>query len=220
MSRNLTSALQTEFAKQGLCPIVLVQAQFTSGTIYVWSGIGTLSWNGHPWLGVGTLGSISTLSEGTEVEAQGIAIGLSGIPSDLILQILGECRPNAPVKVWLGAVDSAGAVIVDPYQSFSGRMDVPEIQEGAETCSVSIHVENRLIDLGRARERRWTHEDQKIDYPTDLGFEYVASLQEWNGLWGKQGVGIPVSAAPPGGDGYTGGPHSPGGGLGPPSDQE
>ena len=192
MSRSLTGALQAELAKQALAPIVLVQAQFTSGTIYVWSGIGSLSWNAQTWLGVGNLGSISTISEGTEVEAQGIVIGLSGIPAALIVQILGECRPNAPVKVWLGAVDSAGAVIADPYQAFSGRMDVPEIEEGADTCEIKIHVENRLIDLGRARERRWTHEDQKIDYPTDLGFEYVASLQEWNGLWGKQGSGIPV----------------------------
>lgn len=211
MSRNLTGALQAELAKQSLAPIVLVQAQFTSGTIYVWSGVGSVSWNGQTWLGVGSLGSISMVSESTEVEAQGIVIGLSGIPSDLIAKVLGECRPNAPVKVWLGAVDSAGAVIVDPYQSFSGRMDVPEIEEGAETSSISIHVENRLIDLGRARERRWTHEDQKIDYPTDKGFEYVASLQEWNGLWGKQGAGIPVGGSTGGG---TGG--GPGGGGGSP----
>ena len=216
MSRSLTSALEAELAKQALRPIVLVQAQFTSGTIYVWSGVGSLSWNSQTWTGVGALGSISSVQESTEVEAQGIAIGLSGIPADLIASVLGECRPNAPVKVWLGAVNDAGAVIADPYQSFSGRMDVPEIEEGAETCSVSIHVENRLIDLGRARERRWTNEDQKIDYPTDRGFEYVAGIQEWNGFWGKPGAGIPVGGGTPAGplSGPVNGPAA-GGGFGP-----
>jgi len=207
MSRNLTSALQAELAKQALAPIVLVQAQFTSGTIYVWSGVGSVSWNGQTWLGVGNLGSISTVAEATEVEAQGIVVKLSGIPAALIAQVLGECRINAPVKVWLGAVDSAGAIIADPYQVFGGVMDVPEIDEGGDTCSVSLHVENRLIDLGRARERRWTHEDQKIDWPTDRGFEYVASLQEWDGQWGKQGSGIPGGGTSSGGGSNA--PHNP-----------
>jgi hypothetical protein len=103
------------------------------------------------------------------------------------MKALGECRLNAPVKLWLGVLNEADAVIVDPYESFGGRMDVPSIEEGGETSTIKLRVENRLVDFNRARERRFTHEDQQIDYPGDLGFEYVAGYQEWNGVWGKPG---------------------------------
>ena len=187
MSRDLTSAVQAELPKMNLRPVIFVEAVFTSGTLRVWSGIGTISWNGQTWTGVGNLGEISPISEGTEPHADGIELSLSGIPSDLIMKALGECRLNAPVKLWLGVLNEADAVIVDPYESFGGRMDVPSVEEGGETSTIKLRVENRLVDFNRARERRFTHEDQQIDYPGDLGFEYVAGLQEWNGVWGKPG---------------------------------
>jgi len=187
MSRDLTSAVQAELLKMKVKPVIFVEAVFTSGTLRVWSGIGTVSWNGQTWTGVGNLGGISPISEGTEPHADGIELSLSGIPSDLVTKALGECRPNAPVKLWFGFLDEAEAVIADPYQSFGGRMDVPSVEEGGDTSTIKLRVENRLVDFNRARERRFTHEDQQIDYPGDLGFEYVAGHQEWNGVWGKPG---------------------------------
>jgi len=198
MSRDLTSAVQAELLKMKVKPVIFVEAVFTSGTLRVWSGIGTISWNGQTWTGVGNLGGISPISEGTEPHADGIELSLSGIPTDLVTKALGECRPNAPVKVWFGFLDEAEAVIADPYQSFGGRMDVPSVEEGGDTSTIKLRVENRLVDFNRARERRFTHEDQQTDYPGDLGFEYVAGLQEWNGVWGKPGpaAGNPVSSGP------------------------
>jgi hypothetical protein len=59
------------------------------------------------------------------------------------------------------------------------------MDEQAETATVSISYEGRLIDLERPRARRYTHDDQQIDFPGDRGFEYVPTLQEWNGVWGR-----------------------------------
>jgi hypothetical protein len=188
MARDLTSAMQAEFLKVKLRVVIFVEGVFTSGTLRVWSGMGTVPWNGQNWIGTGNLGGISAISEGTEPHADGIELSLSGIPSDLITKALGECRPNAPVKVWFGCLNEAEAVIADPYQSFGGRMDVPSVEEGGETSTIKLRVENRLADLGKARERRYTHEDQQIDFPGDLGCEYIAGLQDWNGIWGKPGA--------------------------------
>jgi hypothetical protein len=207
MSRDLTSAIQAELLKMKVRPIIFVEAVFTSGTLRVWSGIGTISWNGQTWTGVGNLGGISPISEGTEPHADGIELSLSGIPSDLVTKALGECRPNAPVKLWFGFLDEAEAVIAAPYQSFGGRADVPSVEEGGDTSTIKLRVENRLVDFNRARERRFTHEDQQIDYPGDLGFEYVAGLQEWNGAWGKSGGQPPnplTRPSYPGGGGMGG----------------
>jgi hypothetical protein len=169
VARGLTAAVITEINSGRLRVAIFVSAVFTSGTSYFWNGITPIVWNGQTWVGVGTLGQISEIAETTDVAAVGIVLSLSGIPQGLINQALGECRQGAPVKVWIGTLNAAGAVIADPYQCFAGRMDVPTIGENGETSTISITVENRLIDLQRSRERRYTHEDQQIDFPGDLG---------------------------------------------------
>jgi len=78
-----------------------------------------------------------------------------------------------------------GALVADPAIAFAGRLDVPEIDDNGQTATITISYESRLVDLERPRERRYTHEDQQIDYSGDLGFEYVAAIQEWNGVWGR-----------------------------------
>src|SRR5581483_7146864 len=114
-----------------------------------------------------------------------IVISLSGIPSSLVSKVLGEVRPNYPVKVWFGCLSESGAVIADPYLTFHGLIDVPTIQENGQTATISITVENRIFDLQSARERRYTDKDQQQLYPGDKFFEYVPSLADWNGIWGK-----------------------------------
>ena len=64
-------------------------------------------------------------------------------------------------------------------------MDTMVIADEAETASLSITLENRLVDFERARVRRYTSEDQKIDFPNDKGLEFVADLQEKEILWGR-----------------------------------
>jgi hypothetical protein len=65
-------------------------------------------------------------------------------------------------------------------------MDTMQITDAGETSQVRIACESRLIDLQRARERRFTDEDQQELYPGDLGLEYVAGLQEREIAWGKE----------------------------------
>jgi hypothetical protein len=187
--RTLTPAVIAELKAGSFRPFILLEAKFKSGMIHVWSGYGNLVWNSLTWNGVGYLGSISGISETSSVQANGIKIGLSGIPSDTIGKALNECRQGNPVKLWLGFMTESRAVIADPAQSFAGRMDTVAIDEGAETSTITIAVESRLIDLQRPRIRRYTDDDQQRTSPGDKGFEFVNLVQEWNGSWGKRRFG-------------------------------
>jgi hypothetical protein len=68
---------------------------------------------------------------------------------------------------------------------FSGYMDQMNIEEGPETCSIELKVENKLIDLERARVARFTSGFQKSLFPDDLGLDFVESLQDRPISWGK-----------------------------------
>lgn len=164
---------------------IFAEAAFASGTSRVWSGIGPKSWAGQSWTGVGTLLGVGAVTETAEVEAQGTTLTLSGVPASMVSAALGQARQGAPAAIWLAFLDAGGNVIPEPYNLFRGRIDRMPIAEGPDTATVTVVLENRLIDLERARTRRYTPEDQKIDYPDDRFFDYVAGLQDATITWGR-----------------------------------
>ena len=62
------------------------------------------------------------------------------------------------------------------------------INESADTSTLQLTAENKLIDLERPRVGRFTSEYQKSIYPDDKGFDFVESMQEQKIVWGRAGV--------------------------------
>lgn len=206
-SRGLTAGMLAAIAAGTVRPAIFFEGEYNGGTLRLWTGVGTTSWNGQSWTGGGQLLGISPLGEATDVAAVGFTVTLSGMPSALISIALASVRQGKPGTLWLALYDSAGALIVDPYQLQKGRFDITVIEDAGDTCTIAAQYESRLIDLERARERRYTHEDQQIDYVGDLGFAFVAALQDMQILWGG-----PAAAASPITNGDMSGA-APGGGV-------
>jgi hypothetical protein len=185
MPRALSPAFLAAIESSAVRPAIFVESNFTSGPLYAWTGLGSIDWNGHTWLGVGSLGSISTIEEGSDVNAKGITIGLSGIDPVLLTGVVSEFQTGLPVTVYFGLFDASMALIADPVISFQGRMDQPTLDVDGQTASISINCENRLLDMNVSVERRYTNEDQQLDYPGDRGFEFVNSIQEVAINWGR-----------------------------------
>ena len=82
--------------------------------------------------------------------------------------------------------DTNKSVIADVYTLFKGKMDIMKIDEGAESATIVLNLENRLIALDRPKERRYTHEDQQLSFRGDLAFEFVPDLQDKEIIWGKK----------------------------------
>jgi hypothetical protein len=186
MRSSLSADAIAQLKSAKITPFVLLQGKFVSGYVNLWTGLGQLSWNGVTWQGLGSLIAISPIGETTELQASGVSISLSGIPSDLLGAALTECKQGYPVTLWLGFMTDTGAVVADPAVAHSGRMDTVEVNEGGDTSTITITVENRLIDLQRARSSNYTDEEQQRLYPGDKGFQFVAGVQSWNGAWGKK----------------------------------
>jgi len=83
----------------------------------------------------------------------------------------------------------ADELIADPITLFQGRMDQMQAKENGDTATIALTLESNLIDLNKARERRYTDQDQKSDYPSDLFFEYVTGLQNKSITWGPDNRG-------------------------------
>lgn len=184
MSRDLSAGVQSAIEATQVQPFLLFEGLFSSGYVRVWSGYGDLSWNGQVWTGVGSLGGVSAVQETAEVQANGISITLTGIPSEFISLALQESEQGKSGKIYLGFFDENG-IIADPYLVFQGKLDIPAIQEDGETSILTITYESRLIDLQHPRETRLTNEEQQREYVGDLGCEFVPAMKEITLNWGR-----------------------------------
>ena len=189
MPRSVSTAMLNALAAPVLNPAIFVSAQFITATVYMWSGIGTIFWNGHIWFGLGAFLGITAPEDSSTVEAKGITLTLSGIDSTLLPDALNEVQLGLPVTVYLAlgtsAPVNAGNIITSPVVMWQGRMDQPSFSVNAEEVTLNINCENRLLDMNIAVDRRYTNQDQQISNPGDNGFLCVDAIEEVTLYWGS-----------------------------------
>lgn len=155
----------------GFQPAIFVSIQFSGGTVYVWSGYGSITWNMQTWTGLGRLLSIGQIEDGSTIEARGITLTFSGLDATLLTDALADVQLGLPVTVWLAAM-SGGAPISSPVILWSGSVDQPEITVSGDTCELTINCENLLVSLNVPVDRRNDLQDEIMDWPGDLGFAF------------------------------------------------
>lgn len=165
-------------------PAWLAKIEFESGFLYVWTGMSDLNWDGHIWTPVGGNGLVAGVPETDEIRAEGVRLELSGIPSANLALAIGSVRQGKTATVYLAFLDDAGAIIGVPIESFTGRVDAPQIDDSGDTASISIAVESDMILLRRRRTRRYTNRDQKMDFSADNGFEHVVAVAAGRDVFG------------------------------------
>lgn len=179
MARNLHSDFDTAIQASEVHPILIAKINTSGGDVRVWTGIGDLTFDSETYTGTGDLGGVTEISEKSDMSATGLTFTLSGIPSSTISIALGQMEQGRACTLWLALLNtSAGALINNPYELFSGFTDVTIISEGGETSTIAINSENRMISLERTRVRRYTDEDQQNEHSGDKGFEFVPGLQD------------------------------------------
>jgi hypothetical protein len=196
VSRDLSSGVSSTLNDDVIYPFFAVELNFDSGTftaadgttqdrvLRLWTGLGTLTYDGNQYFGTGNMLDISSIEESTEIAAKGATITLSGVPSQVVSLALSEQYQGRECTIYFGMTSSQSSLT----EVFTGYMDQMSIDEGPESSTVQLTVENKLIDLERPRVGRFTSEYQKSIYSEDKGFDFVESLQEQKLTWGRAGV--------------------------------
>ena len=181
--RALDSNMQAALSAGVIVPAFLADLTFKTGTQYVWSGIGPLIYAGNTYQGVGTLGSIGTITEGTSVQANGTTVTLSGIDPTLYGDCMEDIQLGASAKLRF-ALLSQSTIIGAPALIFSGLVDQPTVSEGSDTISITLNLETRMTNLQRPRMSRYSSADQRIKFPTDNSMQFVEQLNDVALRWG------------------------------------
>jgi hypothetical protein len=198
MSRGFSTAVKTELAAAACAPRSFVSIAFTSGVLYFWTGVGSISWNSQTWTGAGNLLAIEPSGDASGVQALGIKVSLSGNVDSLISAVLASLGQNLPLKWWLGFETVPGTIVSDAtIPLFAGRVTRANCERGAAGSRITVEAENRLIDMLRPANTRYTPEEQKDRFAGDKGCDFVPTLQGRTFQWGTQYVSHIVGFYPP-----------------------
>ena len=206
MSRDLTQNIKDALDDDVLYPFFAVELQFDGNqTLRLWTGHGTLVFNGTEWYGTGTLLNLDTIEETTEIAAKGATLTLSGVPTEVLSLALTEPYQGRVANIYFGTftvgalltessvfilLQDGGKILLEETrtnleQIFSGYMDQMNIDEQPDGSTLQLTVENKLIDLERPRTARFTSAYQKSVFPNDKGFDFVEDLQTKEIVWGR-----------------------------------
>ena len=178
--------MEAAFAESTVEMVFLFYADFPSGAVRVWTGIGNLELLQETWLGVGDLISIPEIEESTDTNIKRVSVKLSGLNPTLLSALQDDDYHHRDGEIYLALVNENG-IINDPYLMFKGRLDSDEIDLDSETATVTLKVVDFMADLLKPRPWRYTHEDQQALHPgeNDLGLEFVNQLKNLELPWGK-----------------------------------
>jgi hypothetical protein len=163
----------------------------TTTEIYIYNQYGTAAansfklFNAQTYQGLGDILKIGQVAESTELQANGTSVTLTGVKTSLVQIARDEDYQGKTAAISLGAMNELNEPIVSPVSIFEGFMDVMTILDGGDKSTINVTLENKLIAFERKFVRRFTDNDQRIDHPTDKGFEFVASLQDKEIIFGR-----------------------------------
>jgi hypothetical protein len=182
---GIDSSITNYLEKDNQQLFLAVKAEFDSGTVYLWSGDYNLSIGGNTYLGAGTLLSISNIEDTLELKSSGLSISLAGMNETILDLALTENYQNRFITVYLGYLQGGTDTVAGTMTLFKGRMQSMTINDDPNGSTISVDAENRLIDLQRPSNLRYTKASQEYVATGDTCFNRVQSLQDKEIIWGS-----------------------------------
>lgn len=175
--KTVTLAVEQAILSKAVRHRFLAEIDTADGPQYMWSGAGTLTYDGHDWIGVGLLGRITGAGETAEVKVTETSYELSGI-TDLgaLDAFLDNPIRGRIAKAWIAFFDDRERLIPDPLLIDESILDVPTTSVGEDGRAVLVlNATSAIFDFSRARALALTHEQAMADYPdgSDTGFNRI-----------------------------------------------
>ena len=186
MSRDLHANFLSLLDDDVIRPVMCVYLGFDSPLAMCTSAV-TQSFGGVSYAGAGTLLSISSSKENTDLGTSGLTLSLSGCAPYIVERMRDTDFQGNPVEIYLALAQESGYVSSSTRATpfFKGFMDNATYVQNGDTITITLSVENHLARLSRTNLRLYTQEDQQLNHgQSDIGLNYVESIAEQKLVWG------------------------------------
>lgn len=161
-------------------PVLLAFVDWPDDPVYAHSGVGTITWAGHDFLGVGDMAGFDLPSEAADgVTASEAILSLIGAPADLNGRLDDAIRGRA-VDLWIGFLtdrpDRSSTLIGEPLSLFSGTLDGLDLTSTVDQGALSHEARLAIATGPGARSMAsisHSDEDQRRRHPEDTAGRLV-----------------------------------------------
>ncbi len=188
MARGISAAAKLAAREKVVFPAAFVEVDFDSGPWRTWTGNGPITVAGQLYTGTGSLLSLDLPAETADMTANPLRASITAVPSELVSLALSEPYQGRVVTIRQGFFTLAGQLVAEPDVWTRARLDVMEIEEGADSASLQLTAETKLRDLRRTIGLLYTPEDQETLFPGDKFFEFVPTIPDAQTYWGTLDV--------------------------------
>jgi hypothetical protein len=185
--RSIDAALKAAAQSAEFSYVVFVMLDFPSGVLYAHNGVGTYTFGGNDYIGVGAFGGIDVIEETLSLHSRPINVTLSSITQVIIDAILSDDVFGRDADIYLGATNSDGELLATPDNWYSGHMETVEVFLGEEN-GIKIRLQSRASRLPLRNNKRYTLEEHQRDHAGDLLLEFLPSLMDAQVTWGGEQV--------------------------------
>lgn len=161
---------------------LFMESGHPDGTFYVWAGSGNVTEDGQEWLGCGLIAGISGMESSAEPSVSEVSMILTGVPGD-VLNVSDTSLKGYQATIYHGIMRE-GRVIDGLIQRDIIDLDT-QTSRGEEDGSFTIVVtgQSGYHQLEHASRLLWSPERQKSRYPTDVGLDGLAALEDKRVDW-------------------------------------
>ena len=147
-----------------------------SSDLYAWSGVHTINYGGHDWVGVGHVASMETLRKVEGLEHVEQKLSLSGLDPSALTELDSSVRGRV-AKVWLGALNDFGQIIASPLLLQQLEQDSLSWERSADDkVTLALRAFEALPFVRRATGKKWSYESQQEAFSGDVGFKYNTTI--------------------------------------------
>lgn len=181
-------SVDSQLASSHVGLLFFIEFGFASGTMRRCTWTHTLPWNGHDWLGLAAVVSVSPIQQSERLQYPALELGLNVANSALLALALGSVQEyrRRPITLWLQVLDdtlqSAGA----PDLYWAGLMDQIRLETGdgqGQQGSITLRCELNGRSAGAARSLRLNHAQHSLRYPGDTGLSRIEQLTGQPRTW-------------------------------------
>jgi hypothetical protein len=183
---SVTTVSQASAMAAPLVRIVyFVELQFSSATVYLSTLNQPVTWGGNTWQGLGSLSTISQVSESDSLTTSPVNFSLNVAQAEWLALAVGavETYRGLPAIMYFCPLDTSFQLIDTPVKCWTGVMDMMSIDANGAEGTITLKCETSAFGLKRASSFRMNAAQQRSIYPTDSGFDYVNDLINNPAVW-------------------------------------
>jgi hypothetical protein len=182
---TLSSPQQTELEKPVTRIVYFVELDFRDATQYLCTANVSITWGGHEWIGLGSMGAISPIEESQGVESKSLTFTLNVAQNSVLALAVGDVEQyrGRNAKMYFVPLDESFRPVGISVVCWRGIMDTMAVSVNGEEGAITLKCETSAYGLKRQPGLRLNAAQQKNRYPTDTGLDYLNDLIANPQIW-------------------------------------